>query len=83
MGTAGRPLLGQYYGPELGGDGLPVDRLRQRDQFVVHGQREIEAHGPDHGLLVGLHLRFRLHSYTRFRAFIPTFLVYGIRERFP
>lgn len=76
-------VVGAIHGPELGGDGVPVDRLRQTDQFVVHVQRQIEAHGPDHGLLVGLHLRFWLHSYTRFRAFIPAFLVYGIRDRFP
>ena len=61
----------------------PVDRLRQADQLVVHVQDQVETHRGDQGLLVGLRLGFRLHSYTGFGASIPTFLVYRICDRFP
>ncbi len=76
-------VVGAVQGAEFLRQVVPGDRGRQANQFMVHVQGQVEAHGGDQGLLVSSGLGFRLHRYTAIRGFVPTFLVYQILEKFP
>lgn len=52
------------HGPESHKNGVPVDDLRQPNELMVHVGRQLQAHRPDHRLLVRLRLGFWLHRYT-------------------
>ena len=82
-GDCGPAIVGAVEGTELAGQSIPGDYPRQPDKFVVHVQGQIEAHGRNQGLLVGPGLGLWLHRYTGIGGIVPTFLVYGIRDKFP
>lgn len=76
QGRDRRPaVVGAGHGPEFCGDGTPIDGRCKADQFVVHVQGQVQAHGRHQGAFVGWCLGLGVHPEILVR---PT--AKGVRE---